>query len=377
VQHPVIILASEVMDPLNLQTLARFPILKESSDYIKSLNLSIDDLLENIAYRSAWTRAHQRITETLDYGEIHEPGLTSEAENINELLSYVITRIIISCIKDPYLVRRYALAEAIYAHSGLQNRDIKFISEIAAQFDLQPEKRSENEVSLKLIDYLKYSINLRDPNLKWKLINRDVTHGAVIVNNKDFSRLIQESIRLRILEELPVDVDSELKNKILPRIKTLVNTVQSRKRKFETKDLGKVSITRFPPCIKQLLGMQQAGENLPHVGRFALAAFLHHIGLSSEQILNIFNTSPDFDLDKARYQVEHITGKISGTEYSPPSCETMKSNSICYNPDKLCEKSWMNHPLTYYRIKGKPKKEKIEKKELSERDMDKKTKAQE
>ena len=62
-------------------------------------------------------------------------------------------------------------------------------------------------------------------------------------------------------------------------------------------------------------------------------------------------------MEKARYQVEHITGKTSGTEYTPPGCDTMKSNSICFNPDSLCNKEWMNHPLSYYRIKGKKKRE--------------------
>jgi len=165
--------------------------------------------------------------------------------------------------------------------------------------------------------------------------------------------LIQEALRFRIQNELPIEVDPKLKTKITPMITDLITLIQSKKRKFEAKDLGRVSITRFPPCIKQLLGMTQAGENVPHIGRFALASFLHHIGLSSDQILNLFSTSPDFDVEKARYQVEHITGKISGTEYTPPSCETMKTNSICFNPNTLCNKDWMNHPLTYYRIKGK------------------------
>ena len=29
----------------------------------------------------------------------------------------------------------------------------------------------------------------------------------------------------------------------------------------------------------------------------------------------------------------------------------MKTNGLCYNPDTLCQQEWMNHPLTYYRVK--------------------------
>ena len=339
-------------------TFARFPFLRESSEYIRNLNLSIDTLLENIAYRSAWSRAKTRVTEALDYGEIREHDRTSEAENLNELLSYVLSRVIVSCIRDPFLTRRYALAEAVYSLAGLQNMDIKFVTSAAKQFDMNPMDISKSEVQLEIIDYLKFSIGLRDPDLKWKLINRNVRDGYVIISVEDLARLIQEAVRFKIQSELPIPIDSELREKIIPKIKDLITSVKTKKQKFEAHDLGKVSIARFPPCMKQLLGMTQGGENVPHVGRFAIASFFHHIGLSSDQILAVFGTSPDFDVGKARYQIEHITGKISGTEYTPPSCETLKSNSLCYNPDNLCKKTWMNHPLTYYRIKGKPKKEK-------------------
>ena len=126
--------------------------------------------------------------------------------------------------------------------------------------------------------------------------------------------------------------------------------------------------------MKQLLGMTQAGENVPHVGRFAIATFLHHIGLSSDQILSLFSSSPDFDVSKARYQVEHVTGKISGTEYTPPSCDTMISNGICFNPDSLCNKSWLTHPLTYYKTKGKKRSRFIDKKNSPDKNKEKKEK---
>ena len=50
-------------------------------------------------------------------------------------------------------------------------------------------------------------------------------------------------------------------------------------------------------------------------------------------------------------------GELNGGEgYSPPECKTMKTNGLCYSPDKLCEQEWMNHPLKYYRTKSKDSK---------------------
>jgi DNA primase large subunit len=289
------------MEQISIQTLARFPFLSEATSAVKELGLSIDELLESLAYRSAWTRAKDRLVETLDFGEIKEHGITTEAECINELLSYVLARIIVSSVKDQFLVRRYALAEAVYAYKELQNKDTKFINDVASQFDLKPLEINDDQIDLNIMDYLKYSISLRDPELKWKLINRDVQDGRVTISSKDLARLIQEAIRIKINDELPIDIEPELNKKIKPRIKGLIESVKSRKKKYETRDLGKVSITRFPPCMKQLLGMTQAGENVSHVGRFALAAFLHHIGLSSDDILVVYSTAPDFDTQKARY----------------------------------------------------------------------------
>jgi DNA primase large subunit len=85
-------------------------------------------------------------------------------------------------------------------------------------------------------------------------------------------------------------------------------------------------------------------------------SFLHAIGMDSEEIMKLFSAAPDFREDMTRYQVEHITGKTSGTEYSPPGCQAMKTYSICYNEDDWCRRErpdgsgrYVNHPLSYYK----------------------------
>ena len=77
--------------------------------------------------------------------------------------------------------------------------------------------------------------------------------------------------------------------------------------------------------------------------------FLHHIGLSNEEIYKVFGDVPDFAADVTRYQIDHITGTTSATEYSTPECATMKSYGICPGPDALC--MTIRHPLSYYRKK--------------------------
>ena len=94
----------------------------------------------------------------------------------------------------------------------------------------------------------------------------------------------------------------------------------------------------LPPCIAHIMDMAKKGLNLPHSARFALVTFLKALGLDYDGIIRIFAESPDFDESKSEYQIKHITGELSGTEgYSAPECKTMKTNGLCYCPDKLCE----------------------------------------
>ena len=55
-------------------------------------------------------------------------------------------------------------------------------------------------------------------------------------------------------------------------------------------------------------------------------------------IAGLYGRSPDFDIEKTMYQVEHITGRGgSGTEYNTPACAAMQTTGLCVKSDKLCE----------------------------------------
>jgi DNA primase large subunit len=191
----------------------------------------------------------------------------------------------------------------------------------------------------------------------WKLANQDLRKGYIALSKKRLARVIQRALQMKIQGELPQKVNDEILQTLKRYITDISKVVDEKKNTFQAQDFGKISVTKLPPCMRTMLAKVQSGENLPHSGRFALTSFLHSIGMSSEEVLKLFATSPDFDEEKTRYQIEHITGKISGTEYTPPECSTMRSYGICFDEDGLCKKEWMTHPLKYYRIKDRGKKE--------------------
>jgi DNA primase large subunit len=106
----------------------------------------------------------------------------------------------------------------------------------------------------------------------------------------------------------------------------------------------------FPPCIKALYEAVASGRHLSHIGRFTLTTFLINIGMPTETIISLFKNSADFNERMTRYQVEHLAGeKGSRTRYIPPKCETLKTHSVCVNPDETCQR--ISHALACYRRK--------------------------
>jgi DNA primase large subunit len=335
----------------DLYILAKYPFLQSSIEYIKSYGPSVEELLESYLYERARALGARRVKEALELNEIREHDLSTEASQLMELLSYPFARILVSCLGDRYLIKRYALAEGLGAYRKMLEESSEFLELVAKELGAELT-RTNDDFKVHFVTYLRYSFYLRGSD--WKLVNRELDSGWVNLQKKDLARLLQEMIRAKIEQELPLNIGRELKELIRDYLKELELEYMQRKKFALPKTVGKVTSLKFPPCIRHLLALIENNENVPHSGRFALTAFLHAVGVSSEDILKVFSTMADFDEKKTLYQIEHITGRISGTVYTPPECRTMKTYGLCYGEDELCKKSWVTHPLKYYRFKQKP-----------------------
>lgn len=337
--------------------MAKYPYLKETVEYIRNEGPLLSDLNTSSTYESVRTLGKARVLNALKDHTIPESTIISESDALKEILSYIIARILISCVGSHFLIRRYALAESKLMNERLQHEptDISMEISMALADELKVEAEIDylhpSMINLEVTDYLRNSTGFRSDD--WKLVNQNLKNGKITLEKRRFIRLLQHGLQVKFEGELPLPVTDEIISSYGNQINEIKSLLGSLKQKYEVKDFGKLDLSRLPPCMKQILAMAQAGENLAHSARFSITAFLHTIGLSSNEILKIFGSSPDFDASIARYQIEHITGEGSGTEYVPPSCAKMKSYGICFNPDGLCKQDWMNHPLTYYRIKGK------------------------
>ncbi len=335
---------------MDVRLAAKYPFLREASEHLRESKVDLDSLTRSVAYERARYMGKERVMEAIDNGMVDDHPMASVVDANNELLSYPVARMIVSAVADPMLVNRYAIAEAKKADERLRGEELSFIKRVAEELGLDVDV-GEDSISVDFAAFLRFSATMRSKD--WKLVNQQVVGGRVVVTKHRLVRLIQQMLTDKITSELPLPVNDDIMKAFAVDIEEIGGIMAEKRAEFKARSMGRVSIIRFPPCMRKMLKMIQEGENLPHSGRFALVSFLHKLGMNSDEVLETFSSAPDFDESKSRYQIQHITGEISGTEYTPPECSTMKSYGICYDPDSLCKKEWMTHPLTYYKAKGK------------------------
>ncbi|KYK30670.1 MAG: hypothetical protein AYK22_08525 [Thermoplasmatales archaeon SG8-52-3] len=337
---------------VELSLISKYPFLNASKQYIIENNISIKELLDDPLYERARITGVERLDNAFKNRDVGNRSLVTDSDQIMELISYPIARMIAVCIDDIYFKRRYALGEAVHAYKNLINESTQFLINIANEFDLNVKfDRDTNKISIYFVDYLHHAPTRYK---EWKMINREMKNGYIQISHKDLARIIQEALRTRINNELDERKCSKTVYDIFSSdIKRIQNSVMIHRKNIEAAPIGKLDTKKLPPCMKNILAAIQAGENVPHMGRFALVSFLHSLRLNNNEILKLFSTAPDFEEERTRYQVEHITGYSSSTAYTPPGCDKMRTYGICptEETEELCKKK--RHPLSYYKAKWK------------------------
>ncbi len=325
--------------------LAKYPFTKEAQKYIESLSLDIDDLIST-EYSPVLRRGVERIIEALESGYVSYRG-----NAFVELLSFPIARLFVESLGDEYLRRRYAVAESKRADKLLaKEEDAKLINIVRETFGWDIKKALQRaggrfyEYKLRVTNYLTFAPYFQDRY--WKLVNRVLDEGYVYLRKMDVARLVSEAVKWRLMEKKGKPPD------LPPEMKEMVNTIRIKleDQKIDRgidEGISEVSRESFPPCISKMLSEILAGRNISHHARFALTSFLINVGLSVDEVIQIFSNVPDFDENLTRYQVEHIAGITGGgTKYTPPACNTLRTYGLC-EKNELCES--INHPLSYYR----------------------------
>jgi DNA primase large subunit len=323
---------------------ALFPFTRAASECVRSLDFSVEDLLTGEDFSTeVLTRSSQRIKQALE-GEIGQVDLNEDIKVKTELFSYPVARVMVSCINVHFLTQKYANGEAQFAFRKLESLSddeaIIVIGRLLEDFNIEATP-SENRYKFHFTDFVRFTSGLRDS--RWKLVNV-MNKGSVELAKKEVMKILQQAIRLKVLNGPPLKPSNKICNSLSSDIKSIIATLDSSMSK--SGDFGAIDTEAYPPCIRELISLVLSGKSLSHTARFALTAFLANIGMSAEDIVHFYENSPDFDFEFTRYQVEHIMGS-SGTEYTSPGCSTMETYGNCNSKDKMCTS--ISHPLSYYR----------------------------
>ena len=328
--------------------LAKYPFLAEASEYIKELGLSIDDVASP-EFGTILDRAEKRLEEALSKGRVSHNG----ADEKTEILSFPVSNLILSLTGEERARRRFALAEAKRAYELLRQEPPEKLEHIATKTFGWKLKRVDAQLGRRvydfavgLTDFLRNAGLLREP--KWKLSNRVLDHGFVYATRDEVARLLEEEVRTRIVERASKP-PREIPKLLQPKVEQTKGLIVKWLGIPTTYELPKVPVPEaMPPCVRHLIDELGEGKNVPHMGRFTLAAFMANIGADEEEIVRAFKPASDFSERMTRYQVEHIAGKRGGrTKYTCPMCTTLKTHGVCYKPDEVC--ATIRNPLSYYK----------------------------
>lgn len=320
---------------LDKKDLAKYPFLKEAQQLVSDSGYSIDDLINR--KHPIISKGARRVEKAIKFDYFFDDIRLDMAEL--EILSYAFARILISCLNERNLTDRLCRYEAEKASHFLQTEVPEKRNYVASVVGIDP-----GVDTVPVIDYIELCSALHDS--KWRLINRDVHSGRVGIGKDEYDELVKERIRSMLEDQLPLRVGES----ICSMLSSLTDDLSAGYQEMLMEQFGEVDEDSFPPCMKAIIHAVTEGTNIPHTARFSLTAFMHVIGMDIHQIVEVYTRAPDFDVDKTMYQVEHISGR-GGTEYTPPTCATMKTYGLCVNRDQYCKN--ISHPLSYYRAKKK------------------------
>ena len=366
----------------NEVTLARYPFLPQATEWIQGLaiehDIDLDELLDGEWMEKARSRARIRLIDSIESKDgvaVVGGDIFTEEGRIIEAFSFYYARLVVFASEDERLIARWAQAEATRAEQVLtkdsENLEIiakTFLSDIEKDVDLSQSKQLVNTNNNRRLrqnqDGSLWKIGMSDfieicPKItgsRWRLANAQISKGKITLFNEQqysssakLARLLRERIKHHIEQEAlqkMQNIDMELALRLAEPVGMVRNLMASKA--SEAINLVGAEESDWPPCMRKIIADLANGVNVNHFGRLFLASISAKLALPEESCIGFFRGAPDFSESTTTYQVNHV---YNG-EYTPASCGKLKVNHNCPvlpGDDRLCDISWMDHPLKYIR----------------------------
>ncbi|SDF69943.1 DNA primase large subunit [Halorubrum xinjiangense] len=362
---------------------AKYPFFASAREAVAGAAVSLPELVA--ADAPAVERARERVERALLEGTVASESGAFPGESAYdaqaELLSYPIARILVSLLDSGPAIEKYAAAEAATAMERVR-RDLETddelrsvstptvgLDDLLAEFDLADAVRPDATAPAGVrggagggtaggatgggagrdpdgyrIDVGPY-LRLTSPEWgdSWRLVNRALADGAVRVSRAELLAALEAAVEARVAEGLPFELaaDEGIAEALESRVADL-RRLLSERTYAEPPDV--VAPALFPPCMTNLIEKAERDAALSAAESFALMAFLVGIGMTPDEVV-AFCADTSLDAEGIRYQTEFLTDD-RGTQYPPPTCETLANYGICHNEDDHMQVA--ADPLSYY-----------------------------
>ena len=281
----------------------RYPFSAQAKEMLNEKGTQLNERIIELA--------SERIKKALK-GESAKSSALHESGKIEELASFAAARMLLSFLRNRFITNKFAVAESKRVSGYLDSEPDETVNAVGKELGVL-SKEENGKLLMEIPTYLKSSPRA----LPYRLINREIRDGSVIVTKKERVRLMEEAVRKR-LEQTPIlkDPPKEIRDAAEKLLSELPKT-----------DLPQIIVKPgdYPPCVMKIMESVKKHENLNHQARWFLAVYLMAIGLEDEKIIDIYSNLPDFNERITKYQVEHARKKM----YSVPSCATVTTWGFC------------------------------------------------
>lgn len=321
---------------------ARYPFTEAARAAVEAADVDLVSAVERSG--PILERAVERVEQTVETGETGDPHRRPRVE----LLSYPVARVLISLVGEPALTDKYARAEATTAAErfrsdlGGSGETLKSsrtepitLAELLAEFDLDTavwrgDDSADDAHAYRIAvgPYLELAAGREGD--RWRLVNRRLADGSLPVSRDELLTLLEEAVRVRVAEGLPLSVPDQIADALAPQRDRL------------REELADVDVPRridtvvpelFPDCLQAMIDRVRDGESLETQAQFVLVSFLTGVGLTPDGLVAFLDRSDGSDAAQLRHYAEHVSGDASATQYAPPSCATIRSYGLCADND--------------------------------------------
>lgn len=295
---------------INKKDYSKYPFLKDSLIQLNLTEYTLNDIISN-----------DNIVElTIKHinNSVKEIYIFDELEDCNiEVFSFILSKIILSSINDKKLIDLFCKYYYERIKYYLLMESPKTINNISKMYGF-----NYKSYRLCLYSYVELVYNNNEP--KWKLINRDIINGNIVLAEED----VDDILAMYIIRDIKMSIKNNIKNELSEYLTDIIEKIEYKRKKYINSYSSYYNGNEYPPCIEAIKNAINNGTNVSQTARFLITAYLHTIGIENDDIIELFNNSPDFNYNKTKYQVDYITGK-NGKEYMPQNCKTLKTYGLC------------------------------------------------